>query len=98
MGEDELYFCWDDSKAASNLAKHRISFEMATYAFDDPDRLEDQDWFAEGEYRNIVIGVVETLLLTVVYTEPEDGLIRLISARLATPAERRAYEQHLLHP
>jgi putative transcriptional regulator len=30
-----------DNKAASNLIKHGVSFETATFAFDDPDGLDD---------------------------------------------------------
>jgi uncharacterized DUF497 family protein len=45
MDEDELRFCWDDSKAASNLEKHDVSFEAATYVFDDPMKLERDDVF-----------------------------------------------------
>jgi uncharacterized DUF497 family protein len=93
---DELHFCWDDGKAASNLEKHGVSFEAATYVFDDPMRLEQEDVFAQGEYRNIVIGQVDGVLLTVVYASPEEDLYRIISARPATGHERKAYEQNLL--
>jgi uncharacterized protein len=98
MGDDELRFCWDDSKAASNVEKHGVSFETATYVFDDPMRLEHDDVFAEGEYRNIVIGRIDDVLLTVVYSTPEEDLYRIISARLATAHERKTYEQNLFHP
>jgi uncharacterized DUF497 family protein len=36
-------------------------------------RLEQEDVFAQGEYRSIVIGQVDDVLLTVVYTSPEEG-------------------------
>jgi uncharacterized protein len=94
---DELHFCWDDSKAAANLRKHGVSFQTASYVFDDPMRLEQDDSFAEGEYRNIVIGRVDDVLLTVVYCA-EDDLYRLISARPATAHERKSYEQNPIHP
>jgi uncharacterized DUF497 family protein len=92
---NELHFGWDDGKATSNLEKHGVSFEAATYVFDDPMRLEQEDVFAQGEYRNIVIGHVDGLLLTVVYATPEEDLYRIISARRATAHERKAYEQNL---
>jgi uncharacterized protein len=92
---EELHFCWDDGKAASNLAKHGVSFEAATYVFDDPMRLERDDVFAQGEHRSIVIGQVDGVLLTVVYAAPEETLHRIISARPATAHERKAYEQSL---
>lgn len=46
--------------------------------------------------RNIVIGRVDGVLLTVVYCSPAEDLYRMISARLATAHERKAYEQNLL--
>lgn len=93
---NELHFCWDDGKAASNLEKHGVSFEASTYVFDDPMRLEHEDVFARGEHRNIVIGQVDGVLLTVVYAFAEEDLCRIISARPATAHERKAYEQSLL--
>ena len=36
-------FEWDDLKAASNFAKHGITFEMARDAFNDPFGLEWSD-------------------------------------------------------
>jgi uncharacterized DUF497 family protein len=29
--DDDLQFCWDNSNAASNVEKHGVPFEMATY-------------------------------------------------------------------
>jgi uncharacterized protein len=95
--DDDLQFCWGDSKATSNLEKHGVAFELATYVFDDPMRLERADAFSEGEYRSIVIGRVGDMLLSVVYTAPEDDLYRIISARFATPSERDDYEQNPFH-
>ena len=98
MGAEERHFEWEDAKAKSNLAKHGIPFEAAAAVFDDADRLEEDDAYAQGEYRMIAIGRVDGYILTVVYSEPEENLIRLISARLATAKERRAYEQTIFHP
>jgi uncharacterized DUF497 family protein len=98
MDADELRFCWDDSKAASNLDKHGVSFEAATYVFDDPMRLEHEERFSRGEHRNIVIGRVDDVLLTVVCCSPEGNLCRIISARIATSHERKSYEQSFIHP
>lgn len=95
--DDDLLFCWDDSKAGFNLEKHAVSFEAASYVFDDPMRIERGDEFSAGEYRNIVIGCVDGVLLTVVHSFLADNLCRIISARPATPRERNDYEQNLLH-
>jgi uncharacterized DUF497 family protein len=82
-------------QGASNVEKHGVSFEAASFVFDDPMRLEQEDVFAQGEYRNIVVGKVDDVVLTVVYATPEEDLYRIISARLATAHERKAYEQNL---
>ena len=95
---DDLHFVWDADKASANVRLHGVSFETATNVFDDPNRLESDDEFAQGEYRTIAIGRTETFLLAVVYAEPEEGLYRIISARLATPTECKDYENDLLHP
>ena len=94
-------FEWDVAKAASNRRKHRISFDTAALAFDDPLALVEQDRIEHGEERWQTIGKVEgRLLLLVAHTvrddEEEDQpveIIRIISAREATPGERRRYEQ-----
>jgi uncharacterized DUF497 family protein len=86
-------FVWDEEKSRSNLARHRVSFEFAAAVFDDPDHLVDDDQFALGEYRLVAIGSIGPVVLAVVFSEPAEDVIRLISARRATPAERRAYDQ-----
>ena len=50
MQTDE--FEWDDHKAARNFEKHGVRFEGATFAFDDPDGVNDLDETAKyGEHR-----------------------------------------------
>jgi uncharacterized DUF497 family protein len=92
--EEDVHFCWNEEKAAANLEKHGVSFEAASYVFDDPMQLDRADVFAAGEHRSIVVGRVDGVLLTVVYSSPEEGLFRIISARTATPYERRTYERN----
>jgi uncharacterized DUF497 family protein len=94
--DDEIEFQWDDAKAASNLDKHGVRFGDATYVFDDPTRLEDPDDLARGEYRSVCIGKVDGVILTVVFSEPNEGSIRIISARRATAAERKRYDANLI--
>lgn len=87
-------FEWDEDKAASNLRKHGVDFADAVGVFDDPLALSmpDED---PGEDRFIGLGTdMLGRLLVVVYTY-RGGKIRLISARRATPSERRTYEGKL---
>lgn len=79
---------WDDRKNEINIQKHGISFATAALVFSDEERIEYLDRLhSTEEDRYIVLGKVHKVLF-VVYTEREDAS-RLISARLATPRERR---------
>ncbi|MGV3483836.1 MAG: BrnT family toxin [Planctomycetaceae bacterium] len=85
-------FDWDHEKAETNLRKHGISFESATTVFSDPLALTffDADHSAD-EDRFLTIGFASSgTMLVVVHTERGDTT-RLISARIATSLERRAY-------
>lgn len=92
-------FKWDEKKATINLAKHKVSFEEAKTIFYDPLILTFPDEFhSDHEDRLISIGTsINQKLLLVVHLEKEvthEGtLIRIISCRKATPAERRLYEE-----
>lgn len=84
-------FEWDSNKAESNIAKHSVTFEEAAEVFFDPLRVLG-DASANDEQRYCIIGysLAPRLLLTV-YVE-RGQRTRIISARLATKAERRLYE------
>ena len=85
-----MKFQWDEEKNQLNKAKHKISFETAAYVFADPKCIELYDTkLSMEEDRFIAIGKVGEVLF-VVFTERKES-IRLISARLATSAERRLY-------
>ena len=87
-----LEVLFDPNKAASNLRKHGVSFAEAETVLYDPLALTREDEDADGEARFVTLGLGgEGRLLVVVWTQREDH-IRLISARLATRNERRAYE------
>jgi uncharacterized DUF497 family protein len=83
---------WDNNKAASNLIKHKIDFEDAKDIFLDPNRLEREDKRDYDEARIQVIGIVNQVVLFVVYTK-RNGRYRIISARRANKNERRQYYQ-----
>jgi len=78
-------FEWDPKKAASNLKRHGISCEEAVGVFGDPlARIFDDEDFAVGERREIIIGhSTRNRLLLICFIERED-VIRIISARKAT--------------
>ena len=89
-------FAWDERKNRVNRQKHRFGFETAKLVFDDPRAIAIQDRDANGEQRWQTIGLVGNSVIVVAHTvEEEDGdeIIRIISARKATPSERRLYEE-----
>lgn len=90
-------FDWDPAKAASNLRKHEVCFELAETVFSD--RLAttildenhggfEERWITMGEAR-------DGQLLVVSHTASEDDdnrmFVRIFSARPATPRERRQF-------
>lgn len=87
-------FEWDASKAASNLRKHRISFEEAASVFNDPlaYTFNDPD-HSVGESRFLTFGYSRRQRLLAVVHSERDTTIRIISARRATRHERDIYEQ-----
>ena len=85
-----MKFEWDEEKNSLNKQKHKISFETAVQVFNDPNYIEMYDFeHSDKEERYIAIGKVGEIIF-VVYTE-RGSFIRIISARLATPIERRLY-------
>jgi uncharacterized DUF497 family protein len=90
----ELTFEWDEEKAEGNLRKHGVSFLEAKTVFGDPLSVTIKDSrHSIGEHRYIDIGLSsEERLLVVVYTEQQE-VIRLVSSREATRAERKIYEE-----
>jgi uncharacterized DUF497 family protein len=86
-------FEWDDRKAAANLARHRVSFEEARLAFDDPYAVEREDPRVRySEARYILLGMAQDRLLHVTYTTRGER-IRVISTRVPEPFERRSYHE-----
>lgn len=92
-----VQFTWDEHKNQINTRKHKVSFELATRVFDDPKHYSAQDRQVEGEERWQTIGLVHgVMILLVAHTVEEEDqgeTIRIISARAATPTERRQYEE-----
>ena len=87
-----IRFEWDRNKAQSNLEKHRVTFEEAAEVFFDP-FYQIGDATDNNEQRDFIIGEsLSQRLLLVVYLE-RSARTRIISARPATRAERKLYEQ-----
>ena len=89
-----MRWTWDDSKSLTNRRKHGLGFETAQVVFDDllavsrqEPHPDEERWQTIGMIGNVVVIVAHTLP----QTDDESG--RIISARKATPHERRLYEE-----
>jgi uncharacterized DUF497 family protein len=84
---------WDVKKAAVNLRNHGVEFSHAATVFDDPMAVTIEDT-RHGVQRFFTVGSdLLGRILVVVYAYFGEEEIRLISARKATPKERRVYEE-----
>jgi uncharacterized protein len=90
-----MEFEWDQQKNQVNIAKHELDFADAPRVFRMPLRIsldERQDY---GEDRWLGIGILDGRVVMIVFTEPDDRTIRIISLRKALPYERKLYEYYL---
>jgi uncharacterized protein len=85
-------FEWDEDKARTNVEKHGVTFEEAAEAFFDP-FCQGGDASAREEQRDFLLGYSLTQRLLLVVHRDRLNRTRIISARQATRAERKLYEQ-----
>lgn len=90
-----MRFEWDPAKNAANQQKHRVPFGLAQRVWDDPSHLEGNVTEDEyGEDRWEAIGrpdLSRPIVLSVIFTPREPGILRIISARKADPDDERDY-------
>jgi uncharacterized DUF497 family protein len=83
---------WDTAKNLENIRKHKVSFEQAVSAIEDPHGLFLYDeTHSRNEDRYIVIGNAEGRILFVNEIETDEDTTRIISARTANKREEEAY-------
>ena len=84
---------WDPAKAAANLAKHKVHFADAALSLEDPRALTMLDPDAVGEQRFIALAADPTGRVLVTVFAYVGANIRIMSARRASPGERKRYER-----
>ncbi|MBF2099055.1 MAG: BrnT family toxin [Gloeomargaritaceae cyanobacterium C42_A2020_066] len=78
-----MNFEWDEYKNQSNLVKHGFDFADAFHIFKAPMLVEFDDNEEYGEERWIGIGLLSGRVVVIVYVEPDEGKVRVISLRKA---------------
>jgi hypothetical protein len=87
-------FEWNALKAAANLRRHGVSFDEASSVFFDPlSATGDDPDHSLDERRFVTFGMSSSGRLLVVAHAEHDDAIRIITARPATRAERKLYEE-----
>jgi uncharacterized DUF497 family protein len=90
-----VIFEWDDEKNRANIRKHGFDFNDAWEIFEGPMVINADKRFDYGEARLIGIGWLSKRVVTIVFTEPDDDTIRVVSLRKATKYEREQFERTL---
>ena len=90
-----MNFEWDERKNESNISKHGFDFADADRIFNLPMLVFYDDRQDYGEDRLVGIGLLDGRVVVLVYTEPDEETIRIISLRKALSHERKRYEQYL---
>ena len=88
----DIAFEWDSQKAIANVRKHKVKFELAAEAFFDPFVCYLDEQIVGSELRERLVGLTTTWLLLLVVYAIRGDVIRIISARMVTKAEREIYE------
>jgi uncharacterized DUF497 family protein len=89
-----MQFKWDDQKRKTNIHKHGFDFRDAWKVFSLPMLVAPDDRYDYGEDRWIGIGMLESRIVVVIFTE-DTNTIRILSMIKALTKERMRYEQHL---
>ena len=92
----ELRFEWDPAKAAENMENHGVTFEEAQTVFYDEFGTEFyDDQHSDWEDRFLLLGLSSRLRLLLVCHcyRGSESVMRIISARKATPGEAQFYRR-----
>ena len=84
---------WDEQKNQANINKHGLNFADAHKVFEHPLLVNMDDRQEYGEDRWIGIGLLDMRVVVLIFTEPDENSIRIISFRKAIRDERKQYEQ-----
>ena len=90
-----MKFQWDENKRIRNLAKHRLDFQDAHLIFNDDSFFVQDNRYQYDEARFILYGTLLGRVIVVVFSMPDDDVIRIISMRKATKREQKSYYQKL---
>ena len=90
-----MRFEWDENKRAENIRKHDLDFVDAWQIFEAPMLVDIDNREDYGETRFFSIGFLRNIIVAIVFTEPDEETIRIISLRKALKYEREQLEEYI---
>ncbi len=88
-----MKYVWDQTKNRENQKKHGVSFEEALTVIEGANYAQIMD-DSNDEPRFKAIGLSsKTRILLVVYCYRDENMVRIISARKATKAESKLWQE-----
>ena len=90
-----MSFEWDENKRAENIGKHDLDFIDAWQIFDAPMVVNIDNREDYGETRFVGVGFLKNFVVTLIFTEPNEETIRIISLRRALKYERERLEEYI---
>jgi uncharacterized DUF497 family protein len=90
-----MEFEWDEVKRRANYTKHGLDFRDAEKVFQGITLTADDNRQDYGEPRFISLGLLEDMVVVVVYTMRGEKT-RIISMRKANQREKKTYEEKIL--
>jgi uncharacterized DUF497 family protein len=88
-------FEWDESKNKTNIDERDLDFADAWQIFDAPMLVKIDNRKDYGEERFVGIGFLKNLVVVIVFTEPNEQTIRVVSLRKALKYEREQFEKYI---
>ena len=88
-------FKWDESKNKTNIDERDLDFADAWQIFDAPMLVKIDNRKDYGEERFVGIGFLKNLVVVIVFTEPNEQTIRVVSLRKALKYEREQFEKYI---
>ena len=90
-----MKYVWDREKNRANVRKHGIDFADVPRMFSHPMATFLDQRVDYGEDRWIGIGLLRGMVAVVVFTEPDEETVRIISARKASKHEKEIYADEI---
>ncbi len=90
-----MRFEWDEKKRRLNLEKHSLDFSDAPELFEAPMLAALDTRYDYGEDRYVAIGSLKGRIVVVVFTQPYEATVRIVSLRKAVKSECTRYEESL---